>query len=103
MRYLLPSLISLPTVFIVAAFIFNQVTGLSPGMDVQFPHFLLFPILAFALSVAGTFVKQGAREWLYAAILNGIPIVLWFLLSALSFLLAIFFYLIGYGSVKSFV
>lgn len=99
MKYLLPIWFSLPTALWCIAILFGIFFGpFQANNPTEFPSLpsnasaflVILPIVGFAACVAMTFVKQGAREWRYAAIFNGIPI-------GLIFILFGFFELIGYN------
>ena len=92
MKYLLPTLISIPTVFACGLVVYNQATGTYPLAFISTSLqtvIILLPLLAFATSVAMVFIKENAIEWRIAAVFNGIPF-------GLVLLVSIFFALIGY-------
>lgn len=79
MKYLFPTLISLPTAFCVLAFVVSSFTEVY--LAAKLPEFIIFlPFVAFAVSVVMIYVKKGAWEWIAATIFNGFPIAFFFLL-----------------------
>ena len=88
MKYLLPTIISIPTVFACAIVVYNQATG-TYALDFLPANWrtliIILPLFGFAASVAMLFIKENAIEWRIAAIVNAFPFVLVLLAGLLGF------------------
>ncbi len=91
MKYLLPTIVSVPTALVVASAFFRVLTGWSLFEVIGIPPiFGLLSLLSFATCVALIFVFPRSKEWKVAAILNGIPLLL-------VLLIMLLFALVGYN------
>jgi len=80
MKFVLPIIFTLPTIFVCASAFFSVVTGLPTipdSLPIDFASIIIFlPLLGFATSIAMLFIRPNNKAWKVAAVINGIPIAI---------------------------